>query len=837
MPLLSALNQDFRYALRGFARAPLFTAIAALSIGLGIGANTAIFSLVDQLLLRPLPVAHPERLLLLDVPGIRVGFTSNSHALSYVAYKHLRDKNATFDGLLAAMSSNANFSYKGKSEAVPVTLASGNYFDVLGLRPAHGRLLSPSDDINRNGHAVAVLSYGYFKRRFGGDPSIVGQSVRINSHLYQVIGVAPAGFLGLEFDYPPNVYLPLSQKPQITTTWDGMDSANFYFLHVFGVLKPDVSPAQAKANLDALLMPVLEQEAQRFTGKDPKRRELLLAKRTQLQAAGSPLLEQKERLETALLFLQCIVGLVLLIACANVANLLLARASSRQREVAIRLAMGAGNWRLLRQLLVESTVLSLTGGVVGLLLSIWTLDAIFAILPAAGGADFFLNSAPDLRVMLFTLALSLGTGLLFGLTPVFQGMRDRIVDTLKEHTNGIIASASQGLFRRGLVVTQVTLSLLLLIAAGLFAKSLANLRQADPGFNTGALVSFEVDPSLNGYDNQRSLNTLDRIRQEIITLPGVSSVAPAGVPLLADNIAQATISIQGYDPNSGERTNARINSVGPGFFAGMGMPVLLGREFQESDNSKALKVAVVNDEFARRFLRGDALGKKIGIGRTPTGAPNLNLEIVGVVKDGKTENLREDKRHPFVYLPYMQDDAVSSLTFYVRSTRDPEQLVSELRNLLHRLDENLPMYKVQSMEATINRSLSLERLLAALCSAFGALATLLAGIGLYGVMAFSVAQRTREIGIRLALGADRSDVVGMVMREVALLAGLGTLIGLPAAFALGLRIESVLFGLKAWDPQILGSAALALGLVSLAAGFIPAWRASRVAPVTALRYE
>lgn len=835
--MLSAFPQDFRYALRGFARSPLFTAIATLSIGLGIGANSAIFSLVDQLLLRPLPVAHPERLVLLDVPGARMGFASNSHALSYVGYKQFRDQNSVFEGLLAAMSSNANFSYKGKSEAVPVTLASGNYFDVLGLRPAHGRLFSSSDDINRNGHPVAVLSYGYFKRRFGSDPSIVGQNVRLNSHLYQVIGVAPAGFLGLEFDNPPNVYVPLSQKPQITTTWDGMDSANFYFLHVFGVLKPGISLAQAKANLDSILMPVLELEAQRFAGSDAKRREQLLAKRFQLSLAGSPLVDQRERLQLALIFLQCIVGLVLLIACANVANLLMARASSRQREVAIRLALGAGNWRLLRQLLVESTLLSLAGGVLGLLLSIWTLDAIFGILPPEAGSDFFLNSAPDPRVITFTLAISLFTGLLFGLMPMFKGMKDRIIETLKESSNGIIASASQGLLRRGLVVAQVSLSLLLLISAGLFTKSLSKLRASSPGFNTGALLSFEVDPSLNGYDNQRSLNLLDRVSQEIVALPGVLSVAPASVALLADNTAQATMSIQGWDPKAGERTNARINSVGPGFFAGMGIPVLLGREFQSSDHLKAPKVAIVNDEFVRLFLRGDAMGKKIGLGRTPTGAPNLNLEIVGVVKDGKTANLREDQRYPFVYLPYMQDDAVSSLTFYVRSQRDPEQLAGELRGVLHRLDENLPMYRVQSMESTINRSLSLERLLSTLCSAFGLLATILAGIGLYGVMAFSVAQRTREIGIRLALGAARADVVSMVMREVALMAGLGTLIGLPAAYAVGLRIESFLFGLKAWDAQVLFSAALGMSLVALLAGFLPAWRASRVAPLTALRCE
>lgn len=831
--MFTGIEQDVRYALRGFLKSPTFSTVAILSVALGIGTNAAIFSLMDQILLRPLPVAHPERLVMLDLPGSRVGSTFTDYAFSHPMYQALKAKNQSIDELMALFSDQANLSFRGRSETVPVAIVSGNYFAGLGLRPELGRLFEASDDVKRNGHPVVVLSYGYFTRRFGGDASIVGQNVRINSQLYQVVGVGPKGFAGLEMDNVPSLYVPMAQKTQITTTWDGMDNPNYYFLHVYGLIKPGLDARMVKANLDTLVGPLIEEEMRAHPNMSPKAQARFRGKRFAVKPAGTPLLSDRDEISSALYLLLGVVGLVLLIACANVANLLLARASSRVREVAVRMALGAGRWRLARQMMAESLLIGIAGGVVGMIFSIWILDAILTFEGDRATAELFLNAQPNLRVGLFCFAMSLLTGLLFGIAPAMRGAGFAIVDTLKQNATGIVGQGAQGWLRRGIVVGQVTVSLVLLVAAGLFAKSLSQLRGSNAGFKPDYLLTFRIDASLNGYEKQRAVGFLDRFRKEVAAMPGVQDVTVASSPLLEDSSSWATMSVEGVPRKDGRNMNSLVNDVGPDFFKAMGIPVLSGRDFSEADQANSLKVAVVNEVFANEYFNGNAIGKHIGYG--PSG--NTNLEIVGVVRDGRHASLRQKKIDRSVYTPYTQTESIQSMTFYVRSQRDPQQLAAEVRSSLRRIDENLAVFRVQTMETTIENSLRIERMLAFLCSSFGLLATVLAAIGLYGVMAFNVARRTREIGIRLALGADRSTVLTMVMREVGVMVALGLALGLPSALGLGRYVEAQLYGLKGWDPLVLVGAALCLTMVAMLAGLIPAMRASRVAPMQALRYE
>lgn len=836
--MFAGLTQDVRYAMRGFLKSPLFLLVAVGSIGIGVGANAAIFSLIDQILFRPLPIEKPERLVMLDLPGARVGAVYNEFAFSNPMYRKLREKNSTFEGLIATHYDRANLSYRGRSETVPVALVSGNYFPTLGLEPALGRLLGPGDDERKNAHPQVVLSYGFFQRRFGGDGSVVGQTIRINAQPYEVIGVAPAGFTGLEMETVPNLYVTLSQKTQITTTWDGMEDPNFYFLHVYGRLKDGVAVSQAKANLDTLVGPLIEEEMRAFPTMPARAQSRFRSKRFDLNAAATPLVNRKEDVQQALFALFGVVALVLLIASANVANLLIARASAREKEVAVRLAMGAGTGRLIRQMLVESTMLSFMGGVVGLLASIWILDGILALNPVEAAEEMFLSAKPDWRVAIFCLGISVLTGMLFGLAPAARGARKMIVDSLKENTGALASSAAQGWLRRALVASQVTISLVLLVGAGLFGKSLLHLKTQNPGFNPNYLLTFRIDASLNGYEKDKAVQFLGRFSKDIAALPGVKDVTIASSALLSNEVSQKTTRVEGITRTEGRNMNNRVNEIGPGYFRTLQIPVVLGREFTEADTATSLRVAVVNEAFAKEYFNGNPIGKKIGFGRLKeTGGPAEDIEIVGMVRDGKHAHLREDKVHRFVYTPYTQNQSIESMTFYVRGEKDPERLVTDIRAALRRVDENLSMFRIQTMERTIERSLALERMLSTVCSAFGLLATVLAAIGLYGVMAYNVARRTREIGIRLALGADRGQVVELILREAGWMIAIGLALGLPLAYGLGRLIESQLWNVRNGDPLVMTAAALGLSVIAFGAGLIPAWRATKVQPMQALRYE
>ena len=832
------LGQDFRYALRTLAGKPGFTLVVILTLALGIGANTAIFTLMDQVLFRLLPVKEPDRLVVVDAPGPSSGTTHNHSEtltpLSHPMFVELRDKSDAFDGALAEYTAPLHVTVGNQTDQVDGVLVSGTFFGVLGLRPVAGRLLNEDDDRIPGGHPVVVLGHGFWTRRFAADPRVVGQSVLVNGHPMTVVGVAPPGFHGIEVGESADVYVPLMMLPQVIPTWNrGLGDWRVRWLTVMARLKDGLTRDEAAARANVLYSQLLQEDLQRIETKSERFRTAFLKKRLELLPGGRGISGLRDQSKTPLLLLMGMVGLVLLIACANVANLLLARASSRQKEVALRLALGASRARLVRQLLVECLVLAVAGGMLGIAISLWTADLLLRALPFEAAARV-LSPDPDLRVALFALTLSLATGVVFGLVPALQSTRPDLAPTLKNESGTLMGGSAPFRFRKGLVVAQVALSLLLLIGAGLFTRSLMNLRHLNPGFEPQHVIAFSVDPSLSGYEPERRLTFFKDAQEEVAAEPGVRSVSMAEVPLMTNSDMSHTVSVDGYEAKEGENMNPNFNEVGPGFFATMGIPLLAGRDFIEMDRIGSHRVAIVNESFARYFFGDkDALGRHFVENRFK-GTPDPETEIVGVVKDTRAGSLREEQRR-FVYVPYTQEKGIGEMTFYARTTLDPAALAPRIRAIVRRVDPTLPVTGLKMMSAQIGESLFVERLVAALSAAFGLLATLLAAMGLYGVMSYAVSLRTREIGIRVALGADRKSVLLMVLREVAVLALVGVAIGLPGGYGLGRLVEAQLFGLTARDPFTFAVATVTLLATALLAGYLPALKATRVQPMEALR--
>jgi len=831
------MGHDIRFALRTLARSPLFTAVAVLSLALGIGANTSIYSLLDQVLYRSLPVRDPRSLIVFHVDDHTSGHRSsdnNQSVFSNPMYRDLRDRGAVFDGVVARAGDPVSVSWNGQTERARAEIVSGNLFEVLGVSAAIGRVFTPEDDGAPGAHPVVMLSHDYWLRRFAGEPGIMNVKVAINGHPMIVIGVAPAGFRGVLSGENPELFVPIAMKREVTPTWDGLTDRHTHWLNILARLKPGVSPEQAQAAMQTVYRPILESQLKEYHERSKRAEQLILGQRLEVQPAAQGLNQLRLEWEKPLVALMALVGLVLLIACANVANLLLARAASRRREMAIRLALGAGRRSLLRQLLIESLVIALGGGLLGLLVSLWTTSALLRILPAdaTGG---WIAATLDVRLLFVTLALSVLTGLLFGLAPALQASRTEVASTLREQQAALASAGSAARFRRILVVAQLALSLLLLVGAGLFARSLFNLLRVDPGFRTERLLTFAIDPSLNGYTKERGFAFFRDLQERLTRLPGAVAAGAVNPGPLTHSNRGSNITVEGYQAREDEDMDVSRHAVSPGYFHALAIPVVRGREVTERDLTSPDKVVVVNEAFVRRYF-GDRnpLGRHMMFGASNTRLPDL--EIVGVVRDFKHSSLRE-KPKPAVYSTYTNEESLNRMEFYVRSDRDTAALGAQIRRLVQQLDAGLPVFGMQPVEIQVAESIEMDRLIAILSCAFGVLATLLAAIGLYGVVAYTVERRTAEIGIRVALGAVPRDVLWLVMKDVGTLVIFGLAIGLPVALALGRLVESQLFGLKAADPAIYAGASLALALVAALSGLIPSSRAARIDPIDALRHE
>ncbi len=846
---MGSLGNDLRYALRTLRKSPVFTAVAVISLALGIGANTAIFSLLDQVLLRLLPVKDPRQLVLLSMKGFHYGGNWGGNALSYPMYKDFSEHNTVFSGMFCRFPYRVSLGFNGGTERTAVELVSGGYFSVLGVGAAVGRTFTPEDDRTPNGHPLAMLSYAYWKSRFAADPGILGKTVIINGHNFTVVGVAEKGFDGVELGNASQLFLPIMMYAQaIPLTGLDFNNRRQRWVNVFGRLKPGVTAQQAQASLQPFFHGILEMEVKEaaFNNASAEVREKFLKNIIEVLPGSQGRSYLRQQASTPLWILLAITGGVLLIACANVASLLVARATSRQREIAIRLAMGAGRGRITRQLLVESLLLSITGGVLGLALAVWTDRLLIAFLPQST-TGLKLSAAPDWRILLFTFGIAVLTGVIFGLVPALQCTRPDVAPTLKDQVGGIVGGGGAHVrFRKALVAAQVMLSLLLLVGAGLFIRSLRNLRDLGPGFPSENLVSFNIDPSMGGYTSDRSKAFYSRLTDEINAIPGVRSVGLAAQRILDGNEWDNWVTIEGYRPKANETPDPFMNSIGPGYFATLGVPFLAGRDFTPKDtevvqhgqkpNQTVSRVVVVNEKFAKRYFgpAQSALGRRVGFGIDPT--TKTDMEIVGVFKDIKYTNLR-DEIPIQMCIPYMADRFLGGMTVYVKTTMDAEQFFNAVRAKVRTMDSNLPLYAMHTIDTQISNSLLLERSVAGLSTIFGFLATLLATIGLYGVMAYTVTRRTREIGIRMALGAIQKQVIWMVMREVLVLVAIGVAAGLAAAVGLTRFVQTQLYGITAHDPATLALSAFALAAIACAAGYIPALRASRVDAMQALRYE
>lgn len=833
---MAQLPRDLRYAFRILRRSPLFVSVAVLSLALGIGANAAIFTLINQLLLAPLPVSHPEQLVLLTARGHHYGSNTGSNAISYPMYRDFRDKNQVFSGMFCRYGQTLSLNFQGRTEIVAGEMVSGNYFPVLGVGAAAGRVFTASDDLIQGGHPLAVLSYRYWKSRFGGDPGIVGRKIVVNGYPLTVIGVSQAGFDGVEPGYAPQVRVPITMEDVLPKTpYPQLNNRRRRFVQAFGRLKPGITLEHAKAGLQPLFHQMLDMEVQQpaFAKASGYMKEQFLKMSMDLLPAANGRSELRRRFSKPLMALMAIVALVLLIACSNLANLLIARASSRQKEIAVRLAMGAARTRLINQLLVESILLAAMGGVAGIALAIVMDKALIGLLPE-GTIPLTLSGAPDWTVLGFTVLVSLATGLIFGLVPALQATRPQLAATLKDQAGAVVGGTAVAL-RKGLVVAQVALSLLLLVAAGLFLQSLKNLKELNPGFDTGHLLAFGVEPTLNTYNVDSTRQYYRRLGDALRALPGVESAGLAVIPVLAGNEWDNWVTVEGYTAKQGETVDPHMQFCTPGFFEALKIPILMGRGFTLRDDKSAPKVAIVNEKFANRYFgKTDPIGRRVGMGADP--GTKTDIEIVGVAGDAKYESMRDEVPYE-MYLPSLQTEFVTGMYAYVRTRGDAAGLFSAVRKTVRDVDSTVPMYDMRTVDQQVENSLVTERMMATLSTAFGGVATLLAAMGLYGVMAYMVSRRTREIGIRMALGAGRSSVLWLVMREVLALAAVGLAIGLTAAWAATRLIQAQLFGIQPFDATTLILAALGIAIVAMVSGYVPARRATVIDPMTALRFE
>jgi predicted permease len=866
---MNILLQDLRYGFRMLLKQKGLTAVALLSLALGIGANTALFSIVDAMLLRMLPVREPDRLVLFKSvapPEFSVGSYNGSSntdqatglrhrtSFAYQTYQRLREQQGPLSDVFAFGGVGLNVNADGQADVARGQAVTGNYYSALGVQPAIGRLLTDNDD-KPGTNSVAVLSHRYWQKRFAGDPAVVGRQINLNNVGFTVIGVSAQGFDGtMGVGTIQDVTIPVSLEPQLYADKQRsyMNGAGVWWLRIMGRLKPGATTEQAQAQLEnAFLQSVLEHRAARQAASkasggntindlDPKQYPKLVA-----DPGGQGEMYSRKYYAPSLYLLMGVVGLVLLIACANVANLLLSRAGGRQREIGLRLALGASRGRLIRQLLTESILLSMLGGFLGILFAIWIKDGLIAVTLWGGRGMPALEPRLDWRVLGFTLALSFLTGIIFGLAPAWRTTKVDLTPSLKD---GLRASTSihRSFLSRGLVVVQVALSLLLLVGAGLFVRTLLNLQRVDPGFNTQNLLLFGVEPGLIGYKDEKLRQLYQQISERLESVPGVQAVTFSRMPLLAFGSSSSSVFLRealSQTPDS----EGRIKPSGDGyrhtvrenFLEAMGIPLLQGRTLGPQDTTSSPRVVVVNQTFANQFFPNqNPIGKRF----TLDPAKPDEIEIVGLCKDAKYTSQRDDIP-PTIYGSYRQERPLPDATFEVRTTGDPAAAIASVRSVMREIDPNLPILSVKTQVEQADEALRMERLFAKLVTLFALVAQQLAAIGLFGVLAYMVSQRTHEIGIRMALGASRANVLKMIVQQGMVLVVLGVALGLVGAYVLTKYLESwvglskMLFGVKVSDPLTYGVIAILLTIVAFIACYIPARRATKVDPLVALRYE
>jgi predicted permease len=845
MSLFENALQDLRFGARSLRKNPAITAIAALSLALGIGANTAIFSLIDTVLLKMLPVRHPQELVLVSDPGasgVSIGSQGGARSLfSCQEFEHIRDRQQVFDGMYAAESNAQRVSARidgGPPENIRERLVSGAYFPVLGVEAAIGRTFTAQDDRIPRNAPYAVISYRFWTNRFGKSADVLGKSIRIHNAALTVIGVAPQSFFGETVGAAPDVWIPMMMQPLVYPGRDWLRDdehsvERVMWLQVMGRLKPGVSLKQAQANISVVFQQILAgYEVPGLTAEQHKNQ---LDQKIELHPGARGASSLRDDYSKPLYVLMAVVGMVLLIACANIANLLLARATARQKEIAVRLAMGASRFRLGMQFLTESLLLSLFGGAVAVLIAGWGTRILLRVV-SRGPETVPLVVHTDSRVLAFTAALAILTGILFGLAPALRATRLDAGPILKDNSRGV-TGASRVTLGKVLVVAQIAISLLLLIGAGLFVRTLRNLRNVNLGYQPDKLVLFDIDALEAGYKGHAGIDLFNRVLAEIRTIPGVRTATFSQNGLFSGSESGTRVDVEGYKPAKDGPTGARFDQVGPDYFSSLGIPVLRGREIGRQDTANSTPVCVVNEAFVKDFFKGaEPLGKHIRDLFPGSKAPPF--EIVGVVKDVRDHNLRGDIARRF-YAPATQgvDEVPPFVNFEVRTFADPGSVIPAMRQRVRAIDSSLPPLEPRLLGELVDERVLQERIVAQLSTFFGALALLLAAVGLYGVLAYAVERRTNEIGLRMAIGAERGAVVWLVLRETLVLLATGLVIGGGASLLLARLVASSMYGVTTRDPLTMLAAAAALSIVAIAAATFPALRAAKIDPMVALRVE
>jgi predicted permease len=835
---MNGFFQDLRFAARQLRKSPGFTAVAVITLALGIGANTGIFTVVNGVLLKMLPVRDPRQLVVVGDPArasSRSNGTPRIDVFSYPLYKEIRDRNSVFSGLCAAATDHhieVDAGHGGlPDEKINGRMVSGNYFNVLGLEPAAGRLFSDADDTAESANPVVVLGYEYWQRKFALASTIIGKDIRVNGYPFTVVGVAPAGFDGDIVGEQMALFFPLSMQPQIIRGRHWRNSGNNSWLSLIGRLKSNTNPAQAEANVNIVFQQALKSDYGAALSADD--RKAIQTAHISVAAGGGGISELRSDYRTPLLLLLGIVGLVLLIACVNVANLLLARASSRYREIALRLAIGANPHRLLQQLLTESLLLGILGGIAGSLLAIWGVRLLVQLL----GSDASLPLSPDWRVLAFTITISLLTGLVFGLVPALQTLNVRVAPALKNATRTSTEAGSRFTWGKGLIVGQVALSLLVLFSAGLLVRSLQNLMTQNFGYDRNHLVIARLDPTGAGYNSERMKLLAQQLVDRLASTPGVRGVTYSSNGLFSRSESADAIIVPGFSAGTAGDRIALEDYVGADYFSVVGIPILAGRGIEAQDTGTSLRVAVINEAMAKHFFDGqNPISRQFRIDDPDW--VDKPFTIVGISYNAKDHGsgIREDVK-PRFYQAFQQTPDPDQIILEAQVIGAPSGAVANVLGQIKAADARLPISFIQTLDTLVTKSAGNQIALARLSAFFAGLALLLACVGLYGVISYTVANRTREIGVRMALGARRGDVMELVLREGMLLVAIGLLVGIPLALASTRLLHTFLFGLKSTDPVSLIAVVLLLGAVAAVAGFIPARRASKIDPMVALRYE